>query len=147
MGQSASYQELLDRFDEIKYRYEVLNDVDVLEAFSIMRDSSSLLASYEAMVADAVKLSADMERNAKATEARISCELSPKPTEGARRAACDQAVIDAWEAYSETVRNQKYAEINAKFLNRVYFDTKMVVENCYRQARPPVGTDRVVGRT
>ena len=40
MGQSASYQDLLDRFEEIKYRYEVLNDVDVLEAFSIMRDSS-----------------------------------------------------------------------------------------------------------
>jgi hypothetical protein len=142
-----SYNEISDLFEEIKYRYENLNDSDVLEAFSLMRDSSSLLSNYDQMSADAYKLTALYERQAKATEARKSCELAPKPTEGARKAACDAEVIDAWNKYIETSTRQKYIEANGKFLSRVYFDSKMIVEQCYRKERPPVGTDKIVGRT
>lgn len=51
------YNEVLELFEEIKSRYEFLTDTDVLEAFSLMRDSSSLLANYDTLVADAYKLS------------------------------------------------------------------------------------------
>lgn len=141
------YEEILAQFEEIKYRYEGLNDSDVLEAFSLMRDASSLLASYDAMAADAYKLSALTERQAKAVEARKSLELSNKPTDGARKANASDDVLLAWSKYADTVAKQKYVEANARFLSRVYFDAKMVVENCYRKERPPVGKDRIVGRT
>lgn len=140
------YDELLDQFDEIMSRYAVLTDSDVLEAFSLMRDSSSLLASYDQLVADAYKYSALAERDAKATEARRSLELSPKPTEGARRASADAEVRGAWGRFIDMATKQKYAEANARFLNRVYFDSKMIVENGYRKERAPVGNDRIVGR-
>jgi hypothetical protein len=143
----SHYDELIEQFEEMKYRYSQLVDSDVLEAFSLMRDSSSLLASWEQMSADAYKLTADAERMAKATEAKRSCELSSKPTDGARKAAFDQDVIDAWKRFSELNKQQKYTEANAKFLSRVYFDSKMIVENCYRQTRPPVGDNKIVGRT
>lgn len=144
---SNRYDEILEQFEEIKYRYSQLVDSDVLEAFSLMRDSSSLLSNWEQMSADAYKLTADAERMAKATEARRSCELSSKPTDGARKAAFDQEVVDAWGMFSELSKQQKYMEANAKFLSRVYFDSKMIVENCYRQTRPPVGDNKIVGRT
>ena len=144
---STTYDEILAMFDEVRLRYGDLNDTDVLEAFSLMRDSSSLLASYDTLAADAYKMSALLERNAKATEARKSLELSNKPTDGARRAASNEEVIKAWKDYVESVTRQKYVEANARFLSRVYFDAKMIVENCYRKERPPVGNDRIVGRT
>lgn len=141
------YNEVLELFEEIKNRYEFLTDTDVLEAYSLMRDASSLLASYDTLVADAYKLSSLLEREAKATEARKSLELSNKPTDGARRATADPEVVGAWTRHIESVTRQKYAEANARFLSRVYFDAKMIVENCYRKERPAVGTDRIVGRT
>lgn len=141
------YDEILDMFEEIKYRYESLEDTNVLEAFSLMRDSSSLLASYDTMVADAYQMSALLEREAKATEARKSLELSNKPTDGARKATANEEVVNAWNKYIESVTRQKYAEANARFLSRVYFDAKMIVEQCYRKERPAVGSDKVVGRT
>jgi len=141
------YEELVSQFEEIKYRYEQLTDTDVLEAFSLMRDSSSLLASYDTMVAESYKLTALTERQARAVEARKSIELSVKPTEGARRATADEEVVSAWNKYISVATSQKYIEANAKFLSRVYFDAKMITENCYRKERPAVGTDRIVGRT
>lgn len=141
------YGEILDMFEEIKYRYEVLEDTNVLEAFSLMRDSSSLLSSYDTMVADAYQMSANLERDARALEAKKSLELSNKPTDGARRATADDEVIEAWKRYIEGVTRQKYAEANARFLSRVYFDAKMIVEQCYRKERPSAGSDKVVGRT
>lgn len=141
------YDELLAAFEEIKYRYETMTDSDVLEAFAIMRDSSSLLSSYDQFVADIYKVTALSERDAKATEARRSLELSTKPTEGARRAAADEEVRAAWSRFIDMATKQKYAEANARFLSRVYFDAKMVVENCYRKERPPAGENRIVGRT
>ena len=85
---STTYDEILAMFDEVRLRYEDLNDTDVLEAFSLMRDSSSLLASYDTLAADAYKMSALLERNAKATEARKSLELSNK----IGRASCRERV-------------------------------------------------------
>lgn len=141
------YSDVLEEFESISRRYKNLVDSDVGEAYSLMINSSSLLSSYEQMYADAVKLVSMKERLAKATEARVSCELSPKPTEGARRAAFHEDVLNGWKDYAESLRNQKYIEANSKFLSRVYFDTKMIVENCYRKERPAVGDNRVVGRT
>ena len=147
MSTEQNYDVLIDSFEEVKYRYESLNDSDVLEAFSLMKESSALLASYEQMVADSYKLTAIAERNAKGTEARKSCELSPKPTDGARKAAFNEEVIAAWELFADLYAKQKYMEANARFLGRVYFDSKMVVENCYRKERQPVGENKIVGRT
>lgn len=141
------YNDVLEEFESISRRYKNLVDSDVGEAYSLMINSSSLLSSYEQMYADAIKLVSMKERLAKATEARVSCELSPKPTEGARRAAFHEDVLSGWKDYAESLRNQKYIEANSKFLSRVYFDTKMIVENCYRKERPAVGDNRVVGRT
>lgn len=140
------YDEILQSFDDVKYRYEELNDSDVLEAFSLMRDSSSLLASYEQMSADALKLTALTEREAKALEARKSLELSSKVTEGARKALCDHDVNEAYKKLAERVTQQKYIEANARFLSRVYFDSKLIVEQCYKKERPPVGDNKMVGR-
>lgn len=143
----SKYNEILESFEEIKFRYENLVDTDVMEAYALMISSSSLLASYEQMNADAIKLVFSNERAAKGTEARVSCELSPKPTDGARRAVFHEDVVKAWDKYAESLRNQKYIDANAKFLSRVYFDTKMIVENCYRKERQPAKDDKVVGRT
>lgn len=147
MKPNINYEELIAQFEEIKFRYEGLNDSDVLEAFALMRDSSSLLSNYDQMVADAYKLTALTERQAKALEAKKSLELSPKVTEGARRATADASVGQAWKQVIERTTQQKYMEANARFLSRVYFDAKMIVENCYRKERPPVGENRIVGRT
>lgn len=141
-----NYEEILQSFDDVKYRYEELNDSDVLEAFSLMRDSSSLLSSYEQMSADALKLTALTEREAKALEARKSLELSNKVTEGARKALCDPEVNEAYKRLAERVTQQKYIEANARFLSRVYFDSKLIVEQCYKKERPPVGDNKMVGR-
>lgn len=141
-----NYEEILQSFDDVKYRYEGLNDSDVLEAFSLMRDSSSLLASYEQMSADALKLTALTEREAKALEAKKSLELSSKVTEGARKALCDPEVNEAYKRLAERVTQQKYIEANARFLSRVYFDSKLIVEQCYKKERPPVGDNKMVGR-
>lgn len=141
-----NYEEILQSFDDVKYRYEELNDSDVLEAFSLMRDSSSLLASYEQMSADALKLTALTEREAKALEAKKSLELSSKVTEGARKALCDPEVNEAYKRLAERVTQQKYIEANARFLSRVYFDSKLIVEQCYKKERPPVGDNKMVGR-
>ncbi len=144
---TRSFDELLELFEELSYRYSSINDTDVLEAFSLMKDSSSLLNNYEQLSADAYEYVANKERWAKATEARRSCELSPKPTDGARKACFDQEVISAWSDYAESVKRQKYIEANAKLLSRIYFDSKMIVENCYRRERQPAGDNKVVGRT
>lgn len=141
-----NYEEILQSFDDVKYRYEELNDSDVLEAFSLMRDSSSLLSSYEQMSADALKLTALTEREAKALEAKKSLELSSKVTEGARKALCDPEVNEAYKRLAERVTQQKYIEANARFLSRVYFDSKLIVEQCYKKERPPVGDNKMVGR-
>ena len=141
-----NYEEILQSFDDVKYRYEELNDSDVLEAFSLMRDSSSLLASYEQMSADALKLTALTEREAKALEAKKSLELSSKVTEGARKALCDPEVNEAYKRLAERVTQQKYIEANARFLSRVYFDSELIVEQCYKKERPPVGDNKMVGR-
>lgn len=141
-----NYEEILQSFDDVKYRYEELNDSDVLEAFSLMRDSSSLLASYEQMSADALKLTALTERETKALEAKKSLELSSKVTEGARKALCDPEVNEAYKRLAERVTQQKYIEANARFLSRVYFDSKLIVEQCYKKERPPVGDNKMVGR-
>lgn len=141
-----NYEEILQSFDDVKYRYEELNDSNVLEAFSLMRDSSSLLASYEQMSADALKLTALTEREAKALEAKKSLELSSKVTEGARKALCDPEVNEAYKRLAERVTQQKYIEANARFLSRVYFDSKLIVEQCYKKERPPVGDNKMVGR-
>lgn len=140
------YEEIIQQFTNIKYRYEELNDSDVLEAFSLMRDSSSLLASYEQMSADALKLTALTEREAKALEAKKSLKLSSKVTEGARKALCDPEVNEAYKRLAERVTQQKYIEANARFLSRVYFDSKLIVEQCYKKERPPVGDNKMVGR-
>lgn len=140
------YEEIIQQFTDIKYRYEELNDSDVLEAFSLMRDSSSLLASYEQMSADALKLTALTERQAKALEARKSLELSNKVSEGAKKALSDPEVIKAYKGLANKLTQQKYIEANARFLSRVYFDAKLVVEQCYKKERPPVGDNKMVGR-
>lgn len=140
------YEEIIQQFTDVKYRYEELNDSDVLEAFSLMRDSSSLLASYEQMSADALKLTALTERQAKALEARKSLELSNKVSEGAKKALSDPEVIKAYKGLANKLTQQKYIEANARFLSRVYFDAKLVVEQCYKKERPPVGDNKMVGR-
>ena len=142
----AEYDELQNLFRGLEYRYSFINDDDVLEAFSLMRESSALLANYEQLSAQAYAIVATYERLAKATEARRSCELSPKPTDGARRACFDEEVIKAWNEYASIVKIQKYIDTNARFLSRMYFDSKMLVENCYRKERKPVGDNKVVGR-
>ena len=47
---------------------------------------------------------------------------------------------------AERVTQQKYIEANARFLSRVYFDSKLIVEQCYKKERPPVGDNKMVGR-
>jgi hypothetical protein len=141
------YEKYNELFQEVSARYEAINDSDVEEAFSLMKDSSSLLDSYEQLSADASEYVAVKERYAKATEARRSCELSSKPTDGARKACFDKEVVYAWKDYANTVKTNKYIEANTKFLSRIYFDSKMIVENCYRRERMPSGDNRVVGRT
>jgi hypothetical protein len=139
-----NYETLVSQYEEVQSRYEVLNDTDILDAFSIMRDSSSILANYEMMLADMGKCVFDAERLAKGTEASISCELSPKPTEGARRAICDERVIDIWKQYSDIKKKYEYLDANVHFLNRVYFDCKMIYESCIR--REGIPKEKIVGR-
>ena len=139
-----NYEELLEMINEISCRYSVLTDTDELEAFSIMRDSSILQSNFEEMLADCYKLAADKERMAKATEARRRCELSDKPTNGNRMAAFDPEVIRAWKEYSESIKQTKYVEANAKLLSRIYFDCKMIYEACVRRMSKP--QDKIVGR-
>lgn len=140
-------QELIDLLNEIKFRYDTLDDNKVEDAFSLMRDSSSLLSSFEQAVADMQKVYADEERMAKAFQAETSFKLSNSVANGDRQASFNTDVIERWERVSSVMKSVRYLEAQSRLLSRIYFDSKMVTENCYRHLRPPVGENRIVGRT
>lgn len=140
-------EELTPLYEEIRYRYEVLVDTDVGEAFSLMRDSSSLITNYEQEVANLQKEYADWERTAKAFQASKSCELSKSVADGDRKSSFDEEVLEKWKLVSGIMKVQRYLESIVRFLNRVYFDSKLCYESCQRSMRYPVGDNRLGGHT
>lgn len=138
--------ELKESLDELTYCYSELDDTDAATAFYLMKESSSLQSSYEKVSADLLKVLADAERQAKATQARVSRESSTKVNEGDRIAASSEEVLAMWEHVSEVQKSQRYIESSAKFLSRIYFDCKLIYENVCRATRTPIGDDKLVGR-
>lgn len=140
----------LDTFYEVFYEvesaYKAMDDSDVEEAFSIMKEASSLGASFEKLSYDLAKEQAIQERQAKALAARISKESSSKVNEGDRLASFNPEVLSAWQRVAEIRSAQMYLEATARYLLRIYYDTKLVYENACRAMRNPVGGEKLVGR-
>ena len=108
--------------------YKELQDNDPVTAFGLMIRASAEKEYFDSLVADAVKEVIDAERHAKAVNAQVSVELSPKPTEGARKAEYDERVVAAWQAYAQARCIKDKMAAHASMLERIYFDTKMIYE-------------------
>lgn len=139
-------QQLNDEYLEVRQMFESLDDTDASLAFSIMKHSSSLQASFEKMSADLGKELSDAERGAKALHAKVSRESSTKVNEGDRIATQSDEVLSSWEHVAEIQKSQRYIDSTAKHLSRIYFDAKLIFENVSRATRQPVGGDKLVGR-
>lgn len=137
--------EALDElYQDVENRYKNLDDGDLSGALSLMKDSSGLIPSYERLSADYQKECAIQERRAKALQAQISCEKSSSVAKGDREAIFDEAVVTQWKTVAECQKVVRYLDASAKFLNRVYFDAKMIVEHIYKKELPP-GRDKMLG--
>ena len=115
----TDWNELKVLFDEVKYRYEILDDTDVGEAYSLMKVSSALQASYEYGLADLVKSLAYKDREAKAIQADVSRASSNKVNEGERIATSSPEVIEAWNKCADIKRSCQLVESTVKFLSRI----------------------------
>lgn len=142
---NTKLSELKEQYDDIVFWYADLDDSDASTAFGIMKESSSLQASFERLSADLGKELSDCERVAKATHARLSSSLSNKVNEGDRLATQNEEVLNAWSKVSDIQRSQRYVDATAKHLSRIYFDSKLIFENACRAMRQPVGGDKLVG--
>lgn len=132
-------------YDELKERYDSLIDTDVAEAFSLMKLASSLQASYETELAELNRELVKQERKARAMHAFISRSSSAKVNDGDRNALCDSRVMKEWEQHESIQKACKLLEIAIKFISRVYYDCKLVYENCCRAMRDTVKGDMLVG--
>ena len=108
--------------------YKELQDNDPVTAFGLMIRASAEKEYFDSLVADAVKEVIDAERHAKPVTAQVSVELSPKPTEGARRAEYNEQVVAAWQAYAQARCIKDKMAAHSSMLERIYFDTKMIYE-------------------
>lgn len=143
----TDWNELKELFDDVKSRYEILDDTDVGEAYSLMKVASSLQASYEYGLADLVKSLAYKEREAKAIQADVSRAGSTKVNEGERIATSSPEVIEAWNKCADIKRSCQLVESTVKFLSRIYYDCKLVYENGCRAMRDSTKGEKLVGRT
>lgn len=137
---------LYEQFSELEIEYKALNDSDVEDAYNIMKRASSLTSSFEKMSYDLGKELNIQERSAKALAAKISKESSSKVNEGDRLASFNKDVLCAWQRVAEVKSAQMYLEATARYLLRIYYDTKLIYENACRSMRNPVGGDKLVGR-
>lgn len=139
-------EELTFLYEELKDWFMDLDESHVEDAYGIMKESSSLQASFEKLSADIGKMLADSEKQAKATHALISRQSSTKVNEGDRIATSSDEVLKAWELVSDLQKTQRYIDSTAKHISRIYFDSKLVYENASRALRNPVGSDKLVGK-
>ncbi|EKU78719.1 hypothetical protein [Veillonella seminalis] len=142
----TDWNELKELFDDVKSRYEILDDTDVGEAYSLMKVSSALQASYEYGLADLVKSLAYKDREAKAIQADVSRASSNKVNEGERIATSSPEVIEAWNKCADIKRSCQLVESTVKFLSRIYYDCKLVYENGCRNMRDSTKGEKLVGR-
>lgn len=71
-------ENLTELLADIEKRYISLDDTDVVGAFTLMRDSSDLMPTYEKQIADLYKEYSDAERYAKAKQAEVSFNASTR---------------------------------------------------------------------
>lgn len=139
-------EELYEQFNECESDYQSIDDSMVEEAFAIMQESSSLNASFESAAGAMAKEYFMAEKHAKALQARISKSLSSKVNEGDRMASFNEEVLKAWENAAELKAAQVGLESTAKYLLRIYYDSKLIYENACRAMRAPVGGEKLVGK-
>lgn len=141
----VQYEDIKELSDEISEMYKTLQDNDADTAFYIMKESSLLLPSFEELSHELLKLLSNLEKTAKATQAKVSRESSSKVTEGDRIALSDPVVLDVWKNHADVQYKQRLVQTQIDFLKRIYFDCKLVYENVCRQNRSVIG-DKLVGR-
>ena len=120
----------LDEYFQIAEDYDALAENDPVTAYNIMKRASSIKEYLDEQLATFVKEVIVLEKEAKGTEAKVSCELSSKPTDGARKALCDSRVLQAWATYARAVEMRDKLRAMSEFMERVYFDSKA----CYSRA-------------
>lgn len=138
--------ELNKLYEEVHEAFNALDETDASMAFAILKNASALQTSFEKVSADLGKELMDCERQAKAIQAKISRESSTKVNEGDRISTQHPDVLSAWERVSDIQKSQRYVDATAKYLSRMYFDSKLIFENVCRATRQPVGDDKLVGR-
>lgn len=147
MWSEDSLYELFELYQELVEWYNELDDSAVGDAFGLMKEASSLQASFESVSAEIGKTISECEITAKATQSRISLESSTKVNDGERKASCNPKVIDGWKQVSYFIRHQKNIDAKARHLARIYYDSKLVYENACRAMRGPVGGEKLVGNS
>ena len=134
----VQYEDIKELSDEISEMYKTLQDNDADTAFYIMKESSLLLPSFEELSHELLKLLSNLEKTAKATQAKVSRESSSK-------VLSDPAVLDVWKNHADVQYKQRLVQTQIDFLKRIYFDCKLVYENVCRQNRSVIG-EKLVGR-
>ena len=116
MWSEDSLYELFELYQELVEWYNELDDSAVGDAFGLMKEASSLQASFESVSAEIGKTISECEITAKATQSRISLESSTKVNDGERKASCNPEVIEGWKKVSYFIRHQKKYRCQGKAL-------------------------------
>lgn len=119
----------MKEYDELKSEYLELFDVDdPVTAFGLMKKASAICEYLESQYAKYNRLALEAEKQAEATEARVSIGNGKSVAEGKRFAEQDSSVIEAWRQFHIATETAAVINSQARHTLRIYYDTKRVWE-------------------
>lgn len=123
-------------YHELLFTYTNLQDNDIATAYQLMINSSAMLEIIETLMVKYSIIATQLERQARAIEAKVSCEASQKSVaEGDRQAKKDPEVAKAWNEFLKAKEVSELYRVKVNTLLRIYYDSKAIWENANKVLR------------